>query len=280
MRSDDRLCLVNGNWADSVPVLDRGLAYGHGLFETLRLHRGVPPLWSYHLQRLSLGAERLAIKLDSSRLQCYLDTLLAHCPGEGVIKIILTAGVGGRGYRVADAPEPQYVLHWFPTPASLSTWSPQGLSLTLCGHRLPHNPGLAGIKHLNRLDQVLARMEWRDEFQEGLMLDQRGGVIEGTTSNLFCLRAGQWLTPSLHECGVAGVMRQYLLDSLLPGMGLSAFEAVINRDELRAMDELFVCNSVSGVWPVRSIAGIGSWPVGAGVQVIRARLQQEFPCYH
>ncbi len=279
MRSGDLFCLLNGSWTDPFPLIDRGLSYGHGLFETMRLYGGSIPLWLHHLQRLSFGADRLAIKLDVPLLQSYLDTLLASCPRDGVIKVILTAGVGGRGYQTNASSEPSYVLLWFPVPTSLMEWSPQGVSLTLCEHRLPSNPRLAGIKHLNRLDQVLARMEWQNECQEGLMLDQQGRVIEGTATNLFCLRKGRWLTPSLHDCGVAGVMRQYLLDSLLPGMGLSVSEVVLNIDELSAMDELFVCNSVSGVWPVRTIAGVGSWPAGTGVQAIRSRLQQEFPCY-
>lgn len=279
MRSGDFFCLVNGSWTDTVPATDRGLAYGHGLFETMRLYRSSIPLWSQHIKRLSAGVDRLAIRLDLPLLQSYLDTFMADCPSDGVIKIMLTAGVGGRGYQALASSKPNYILCWFPLPSSLTEWSPQGVSLTLCEHRLPSNPRLAGLKHLNRLDQVLARMEWQDEYQEGLMVDQQGQVIEGTASNLFCLRDNQWLTPSLQECGVAGVMRQYLMESLLPGMGLSVSEAVLEVDDLRVMDELFICNAVSGVWPVKAIAGIGNWPQGVGVQAIRSQLQQEFPCY-
>ena len=279
MRSGNFLCLVDGSWADSVPVTDRGLAYGHGLFETMRLYGGSIPLLSHHLKRLSFGGDRLAIKLDAPLLQSYLDTFLADCPCDGVIKVILTAGAGGRGYQTIASSKPIYVLLWFPVPASLTEWSPQGISLTLCKHRLSSNAKLAGIKHLNRLDQVLARMEWQDEYQEGLMLDQQGRVIEGTAANLFCLRGNQWLTPALQDCGVAGVMRQYLMETLLPEMGLPVSEAALNLDDLRRMDELFICNAVSGVWPVLAVAGIGDWLLGAGVQAIRSRLQQEFPCY-
>ncbi len=279
MRTGEFSCLVNGSWTDTVPATDRGLAYGHGLFETMRLYRGSIPLWSHHIKRLSAGVDQLAIRLDLLLLQSYLDTFLVGCPQDGVIKVMVTAGLGGRGYQTIASSNPNYVLLWFPLPSSLTEWSPQGVSLTLCEHRLPSNPRLAGIKHLNRLDQVLARMEWQDEHQEGIMLDQQGHVIEGTATNLFCLRESQWLTPSLQDCGVAGVMRQYLMESLLPGMGSSVSEAALKVDDLRVMDELFICNAVSGVWPVRAIAGIGNWSPGAAVQAIRSRLQQEFPCY-
>lgn len=279
MATETGLSLVNGCWAESIPVRDRGLAYGHGVFETARLCEGNLPLWSLHLERMVEGAKCLSIPLDSSTLQAHLETLLASCPAEGVIKIILTAGVSGRGYRTSLESEPLYILQWLPLPDYPREWGRQGISVRICEHRLSANRKLAGIKHLNRLDQVLARMEWQDQYQEGLMLDQQDRVIEGTCTNLFCSVGGKWLTPVLDNCGVAGVLRHYLMEQLFPLMNAAVEETDLAIGDLQKMDEIFMCNSVAGIWPVRRIEGLGELHPGTGVQTISALLTQAIPCY-
>ncbi|TNE75670.1 MAG: aminodeoxychorismate lyase [Gammaproteobacteria bacterium] len=279
MSSGEVHCLVNGHWSDSIPASDRGLAYGHGLFESMRLNGGQIPLLDFHLQRLETGAARLSLPFSLSRCRDYLNTLLHRCTADGVVKLILTAGSGGRGYRADSSVEPLYILQCFPLPDYPSTWSQTGVSVTICEHRLPIAPRLAGLKHLNRLDQVLARMEWQDEYQEGLMLDREGRVIEGTMTNLFCFRDGSWLTPDLSRCGVSGVLRQYLKDELLPALGIQVSETMICLEELGTMEELFLCNSVAGIWPVESVKDSGCWQVGKRTEAISRALQQEMPCY-
>jgi len=280
MSSAQLVCLVDGTWTDSLSVADRGLAYGHGLFETLRLCDGEIPLLGLHLARLAGGAERLGIPLDTQKLRGYLDTLMTRAGGEGIIKVMLTAGVAGRGYRYdAERGRPSYILQWFPPPDFPAEWARCGVSITVCEHRLSDSPDLAGIKHLNRLDQVLARAEWCDEFQEGLMMDRQGHLVEATAMNLFCLRDGSWLTPDLRHCGVAGVMRQYLMDSLMPSLGWSVSEEVFSLNELVSMDAIFLCNAVAGIWPVHTIKGIGRWEPGDTTATLREALSRRLPCY-
>lgn len=279
MTIETGLSLVNGRWAEAIPVRDRGLAYGHGVFETARLCEGKLALWPLHLERMVEGAKRLSIPLDCSTLQAHVEILCSRCPADGVVKVIVTAGVSGRGYRPSGESEPLYILQWLPLPDYPREWGQQGISLRICDHRLSANRILAGIKHLNRLDQVLARIEWQDEYQEGLMLDLQDRVIEGTCSNLFCSVDGKWLTPVLDNCGVAGVLRRYLMQQLFPLMDVAVEETSLAIEDLQNVDEIFMCNSIAGIWPVRRIEGLGEWFPGSGVQTISSLLAQAIPCY-
>lgn len=231
-------------------VTDRGLAYGDGLFETIRITERQPVLLEYHLDRLMLGCQRLHIPLQRT----VIEAELARWPGmskEGVVKLVVTRGSGGRGYAPACDLEPLRILQHFPLPVYPAIWFEQGIRVFSCVSRLGFVPVLAGIKHLNRLEQVLARAEWdgSDRFQEGLVCDLNGAPIEGTMSNLFIVQGQQVLTPRLDQCGVAGVMRRWLMERFRAA-GLEVMETAITLDGFRVADERFFCNSVFGVWPV------------------------------
>ena len=205
--------LINGVAATCIDAHDRGFHYGDGLFETFAVSNGEPAMWDMHMQRLLLGCQRLGFPApDPTLLRSEALSLCAvpDAPARGVLKIIITRGGGGRGYR---APSPSAVLAtggvtrmlalypWPDYPAAF--WS-EGVAVRVCATRLGCNPALAGIKHLNRLEQVLARNEWDDaSVAEGLMLDPQGSVIEGTMTNLFVVRNGQLLTPDVSQCGGA-----------------------------------------------------------------------------
>jgi len=270
---------LNGEQEGAVSAKDRGLAYGHGLFETIRLADGSMPLLHYHLSRLVSGAGRLGLVIDQPLLQQYIDQLLLASPDNGIIKIIVTAGSEGRGYSCGPSVNPSYILQWFPFIDRSSSYRQQGIPLKYCQHRLPHSPVLAGVKHLNRLDQVMARAEWEDDFPEGLMLDQQGYVIEGVSSNLFMFQNGLWLTPHLNQCGVAGVMRQYLMDELLPRSFFQVKEENISIDQLILADEVFICNSIMGIWPVLSLEGKGNWSLGKNTLQIQKNLYEALSCF-
>ncbi len=272
-------CLVNGHWSDDISVRDRGLAYGHGVFESIRLSGGKLLLADLHLGRLKRGAGRLSIPLDSTIVQSHLDMLLSRAPDHGVVKVICTAGEGARGYRTDPDIPPNLIVHWGPLPDYPDCWATKGVSVTVCEQRLAIAPWLAGIKHLNRLEQVLARMEWQDQYQEGLMRNSEGHIIEGTMTNLFCYQDGSWSTPSLRNCGVAGVMRQYLMDKLMPSLDHTVREAELTLDKLSGMEELFLCNSVAGIWPVRHIAEVGQWQPGEATKALSSALSQDFACF-
>ncbi|WP_404374729.1 aminodeoxychorismate lyase [Vreelandella aquamarina] len=242
-----------------VPFDDRGLAYGDGVFETVLLRDGKPVLWEFHLARLEQGCRRLNIPLPTSQqlAQAWQSPPAAALE---VLKLILTRGSGGRGYALPEQVEPRLMSRRTPFTASAERWS-QGVCVRLCHLRLGHQPLLAGIKHLNRLENVLARQEWQDSrIAEGLLTDQAGDVVEATSMNLFWAVEGRLLTPYVDRCGVAGTLRAALLANG------TLEEASLALAELPRVERLWVGNSVQGVWPVRELldaqgAQIASWAV-------------------
>ena len=254
------------SWVDGQPahalasLKDRGLAYGDGLFETLAVKAGQPLLLDLHMQRLAQGCSRLAIVADNTVIRSEV-LAYAQAMGEGVLKLIVTRGDSLRGYSASPEALPRRILQASPPAAYPEANVLEGIQLFDCATRLAEQPLLAGLKHLNRLEQVLARAEWQDPaYAEGLMRDTSGRVIEGVFSNLFLVRDGSLYTADLQRCGVAGVMRAALLVEA-ERQGIARHVTDISFEQLRQADELFLCNSVYGIWPVRAFAEL-SWPVG------------------
>lgn len=261
-------CWVDGRPCDSVSVRDRGLAYGDGLFETIAVRGGQPLLLERHLRRLAEGCLRLSIPLDEALIRSEL-LAFANILGEGVVKLVLTRGDGQRGYALPSPAHPRRILLSGPRPAYLPANAERGVRLFPCHTRLAEQPLLAGLKHLNRLEQVLARTEWQgDEYAEGLMRDVSGRVIEGVFSNLFLVRSDRLLSADLHRCGVAGVMRAEIL-ALAEGQGIDVQVRDIAYEELLGADEVFLCNSLYGIWPVREFGG-RDWSVGPLTRKLQA----------
>lgn len=251
---------VDGQPADVLSLKDRGLAYGDGLFETIAVRSGKPVLPERHLQRLALGCQRLMLQVDMGALEAELRAY-AQGLGDGVLKLIVTRGDALRGYGADPSAPSRRILQGSPPAAYPPVHAEQGVRLFPCATRLSEQPLLAGLKHLNRLEQVMARAEWRDaEHAEGLMLDTSGRVIEGVFSNLFLVREGELVTADLSRCGVAGVMRAELLYQA-ESQGIVTHITDIRLEQLHLADEVFVCNSVYGVWPVRA-CGSARWSTG------------------
>ncbi|MGB5606117.1 MAG: aminodeoxychorismate lyase [Gammaproteobacteria bacterium] len=247
--------MVNGTRTDKLPVFDRGLLYGDGVFETVAVEQGRPRFWSRHIMRLRAGCDRLGIPpVDDSLLEDEAGTLVSDVE-HGVLKLIVTRGSGGRGYRTPEVTLPARIMQLHPWPAYADSCAGTGVAVRMCKTRLGTNPVLAGIKHLNRLEQVIARNEWNDSgVVEGLMTDRENNLIEGTMSNLFLLRDQCIHTPDLSVCGVAGVMRSVILE-LASAAGLEVTVRNIGAAELAGADEIFLTNSLIGIWPVVDIAG-------------------------
>ncbi len=248
------LILINGRAEERLDARDRGLQYGDGLYETLAVVAGRPRFLDWHFERLAHGATCLGIPLpDFGKLRA---ELAAACPeARGVVKVILTRGVGPRGFRPPSHPEPTRIVAASAWPDRAATLWSEGVRLGWCRTRYGRNPALAGIKHLNRLEQVLARAEWDDEsMDEGLMQDDQDLVISATQANVFARIDGTWTTPALDQCGVAGIMRRAFL-----GWSAEAGDPVVARAlparKLASATHIILTNSLIGAWPVREIAG-------------------------
>lgn len=236
-------------------MLDRGLQYGDGLFETIAVAGCEPCLWQRHLQRLAQGCERLNIEYPDPAI--LLDEVYREIGGrsQGVIKIILTRGSGGRGYRPPEVQSPTRLVYCSEWPGYSGVLSRSGVRVRICKIRLGQNPVLAGLKTLNRLEQVLARAEWSDpDISEGLMLDVQGNLVEGTMSNLFVVHGERLTTPELGNCGVSGIMREVVMEQA-SRLSLSLSEENLTLLDLASADGLFLSNSLIGIWPVREVEG-------------------------
>ena len=243
--------LINGTPADQLAVTDRGLAYGDGLFETLRVIDGVAILLERHWQRLTASAQYLGIALPLTCETLARNIHFVTGGGHGVAKLIVTRGSGGRGYRCPERSDSQWLLQGMPLPEADPEHYQKGVTVRSCQLRLAEQPALAGIKHLNRLEQVMARREWQDEFFEGLMFSQSGYLIEATMANIFMLQGRRLITPALHRCGVRGVMREAVMQYAGALAALEVVEQECTSDQLMAAESVFICNSVRGIMPVR-----------------------------
>jgi len=245
--------LVNGvapaNPSQGIATDDRGLNYGDGLFETAVLFDGRVRFLDDHLERLFRGCERLAIPApDRQRL---LDEIAQVSAGatRGVLKIVVTRGASGRGYRPPATSAATRIVALHP----LKETTQQGLKLRWCETRLGRNTRLAGIKHLNRLEQVLAQAEWQEgTFDEGLMMDTEGELVCATAGNVFAVRDGALITPDLRFCGVQGVMRAQVLKAAAR-LQINLSEEPLWPQDLEAASEIFITNAVRGIRSATSL---------------------------
>jgi 4-amino-4-deoxychorismate lyase len=251
-------CLVNGEISSHVGVGDRGLQYGDGIFETIAVRQGLPRFWQLHMDRLAIGCEVLGLKqIPQNVLLREVQTVTAGHPA-CVSKIIITRGESERGYGPPEGSEPNRIVSASPMPAGIEQDEMHGIRMRRCDLRLAIQPAIAGIKHLNRLEQVLARAEWTDAaMQEGLMLDSEDYVISAVAANIFLVSGERLLTPRMDRCGVRGVMRT----AILKAFKSRCEQRRVTLDMLQEAEEVFICNAVRGVIPVNRI---GDWEYALG----------------
>lgn len=263
------MILVNGAVADSVAVTDRGFAYGDGVFRTLPVKQGRPQCWQRHYRKLAHDCAGLALPCPDGELLAGEVARASREHGDCVVKIIVTRGSGERGYLPPPSPTPTRVVMTSALPRYPDEFTRSGVAVHLCRMRLAAQPRLAGIKHLNRLENVLARAEWNDPaLPEGLMLDEEGNAIGGTMTNLFIAERGELATPDLSRCGVAGVTRERV-QAAAARHGVACRVEHLKLERVLAAQELLLVNSVVGAWPVKALGG-KSWQRG----VCAARVQQ------
>ena len=248
----ETLWLVNGQRTGVDPA-DRGLAYGDGVFETMAASGGQIRWFDWHFERLEEGCRRLHIPAPSRAV--IEAEIAAHCPLDqrAVVKLIVTRGPGTRGYRPPETPRPTRILSVSQWPDYPGSHYSHGVRVHVCALRVGENPALAGIKHLCRLEQVLAQIELQgSEAAQGLMLDASGRVVGGTSSNVFVVVGDEILTPSLTRCGIRGVMRRAVMAAATE-LRLTVTERDLTLADVLAAEEVFMTNSLFGIWPVAQL---------------------------
>lgn len=250
--------LINGKKSTLISVLDRGLCYGDGFFETFFCFQGLLQNWDYHWVRMKKTADKLKIVLpgesvflsDFAQLKAYNEQISTN----NVIKVIVTRGVGGRGYSPTYCKSTSRIIFSSDMP-NYQTLRTQGMEVAILNSTLTAEGQLAGLKHLNRLSQVLAKMELDEKGgDEGVVCNEQGYVREGVSSNVFIVRNNVLITPPLNDCGVKGVLRNKIIDLAPVLCNLDVLEQDFFVSDLLAADEIFFTNSLLGVCPVKKIS--------------------------
>jgi 4-amino-4-deoxychorismate lyase len=251
-------CLVNGEISAHLPVGDRGLAYGDGVFETIPVLNGRPCFWQEHMDRLARGCSLLDIDAPPQEILLRETLTVAAGAPRCVVKIIVTRGAGGRGYAPARDLAALRVVAAYEFPAGVAEARRAGRAARTCSLRLALQPAFSGIKHLSRLEQVLASLEMREHpGQEGILLNHAGYVVSAISGNLFLVFGRQLITPRMDRSGVRGVVRGLLLRDFKARCELRR----VTPDMLAEADEVFICNAVRGIVPLVRIDA-QEWPVG------------------
>jgi 4-amino-4-deoxychorismate lyase len=238
---------VNGKLEQHLSTADRGLAYGDGVFTTAKVLHGKIQLLSSHIERLIKSCQKLNIALPG--MGHVVDELVAVAQRFelAVVKVMITAGEGGRGYSRLGCSTSTVIIAFHPFPEHYAQWQQRGIELGQSDFRLGLNPFFAGLKHLNRLEQVLIRQELdKKEEDDVLVTNIEGDIIETSCANLFWLESGQYYTPDLSESGVEGLFRNVILENI---PGIHIIKAKL--DALSNVEAMFICNSVMGIVPVR-----------------------------
>jgi 4-amino-4-deoxychorismate lyase len=266
--------LVNGVEGAGVAADDRGLQYGDGLFETMAAVDGSIRHFELHMGRLADGCKRLWIPMPG------IEQIAADCRrvleglGSATVKLIVTRGAGPRGYAPPDEPTVTRIV----TAASSHAHDAAAMRpvvAQVCRTRLALSEQFAGMKHLNRIEQVMAAAELRgSSVDEGLMLAMDGRLVCATSANLFLVRSGRLLTPMIRDCGVAGVMRQVVLRAA-DELGMPIVIGDLEIGDLADADEVFLTNAVRGIRPVFAVPGIGRYETGEVTQRLCAQLVAE-----
>ena len=256
------LSLINGEFKDSISVYDRGLAYGDGFFETMlwdsleeknETNVGVE-FWLRHLRRIKDGCQLMQINLPFDEEIIRQRNLILKASlkekKSGLLKMVVTRGVGGRGYKFERNMIPTIIFLSLPKPKVKKEYFKQGVVVKICKTQLSKNTNLFGYKHLNRLDSVLARSEWEDKnIFEGIFVDSKRNILEGTMTNIFFVHEKTLITPPIIDSGINGVMRQVIIDKAKFFFDKLVIQKINLRD-VEKFDQMFLTNSVLKVIPV------------------------------
>ena len=280
----DYVSLVNGKFSDKISIFDRGLSYGDGLFETMVWKYNFKKkyqveFWRRHLKRLIISSRKLNINLPSNDIiENYKSKILRKAKNfnnnSGVLKIIITRGIGGRGYKYEIGMKATVILILSPMVNQNEKNYLLGVNVNFCKSNLSKNYKLVGMKHLNRLDSVLARSEWRETgVFEGLMTDENGNVIEGTMTNIFLIKNDSLYTPSISSSGIKGILREVVIEKFQKKFK-KFIECELNKEDILKAESIFLVNSVIKIMPVRKI-GNKSYKIDERVREMILNINEE-----
>ena len=267
--------LINGKKDNRISVYDRAFQYGDGIFETIAYKNNTLMYWNEHIQRLNNACSILQLNIIDEKIWLKdIKKIINDNQHDLIIKLIYSRGEGQRGYKIAEPVKPVRVVMSSALPEYADELYSHGVKLMVCRTPASSNSRLAGIKHLNKLENVLARNEWSDDkIFEGLMLDDYGNVIEGTMTNLFAVKNDSLYTPILKRSGVNGIIRQRIID-LAKNNNIVTQQIGIKLDKLLEMDEIFISNSLIGLCPVKQIDN-NQYKIGSITRQLINKLQQD-----
>jgi len=265
MKSDRKtintIC-INGIFKRKIDIADRGFQFGDGVFETIAFFEDKLEFWDEHMSRLKKGCKILSIPCPDLKKIFFKAKKMCKSFGDrGVLKLIVSRGIGERGYRIPENITPSWVISLHIWPEFPKANFNQGVNVRKCVTTISRQPLLSRIKHLNRLEQIFARSEWKTKsIVEGLMCDDKGYVIEGTMSNIFLVKGNRLHTPNLNFCGIDGVMRNVVIN-IARSKKIEVSIQNIKYNELFKADGLFLVNSLIGIWPVRQLGNKRYQPI-------------------
>jgi 4-amino-4-deoxychorismate lyase len=244
--------IVNGKFSDLISAADRGLNYGDGVFTTLLVRAGQPIHFEEHQHRLEQGCHRLGITPPDWMAMAEQVSNLAQNQSLAVLKVVVTRGVGGRGYSPTGATNTSVVVSRHNYPSQYNEWQ-NGIELGVAETRCAVFPSLAGLKHLNRLDNVLIKQEIDERrLVDAVVLDADEMLVSASAANLFWYKDSCWYTPSVERAGIAGITRNRVLSYFVD----NDIDCKIVReclDKLLSAEHIFICNTLMGLVPVIKI---------------------------
>jgi len=238
------LCFKNAQQVNQIDLLDRAFHYGDGCFTTARIRNNRIELQERHLSRLHISSQKMQLQADLNLIDATLEQLRELTSSlNGTLKIILSRGIGQRGYSLPDHPADVW-LYYYPQMLHEHHFEQieSGVLNTALGLCMPQ---LVGLKTLNRLEQVMLKQEADQQgWGEALVCDVQGEIVEGVSSNCFLRINNTWITPELRYNGVTGVMRAEILERMLQ-QGILCEQRSLDLNEISSIQSLFFCNALS-----------------------------------
>lgn len=240
---------INGQQGTELSVLDRSVQFGDGLFETCVAREGEILHWDFHCQRVQEGLKKLKIDLDVKALENFQSWVREISPkGWSCFKWLISRGVSPRGYtHIPGSPATQVYCCYDFAGFNLERWR-NGVGVYLSDIPISENAYLAGLKHLNRLDSVLAKNGSSED--EPLLCLSSGEIVEASIGNIFWFDGNSWWTPPIDKAGVKGVIRSRLLEEGPREVSQDFGEKALSWETLHQSQSVFICNTLIGIWPV------------------------------